>query len=138
MVWQGGQRIGSATVALAVTDHIHSRCQRLLCYTKHVLRLARPFKSVHHDYGQRVRSILLPMTVAEHLDAGLHFDETLFRSGHMKASGDKKAGERLDVPAAQPAASYETRRLFFSLRIFGLRSSHTLILNRGQQFSAVE
>jgi hypothetical protein len=62
------------------------------------------------------------MTVAEDLHARLDLDHTLFSNRHNMAPREEKAGQGLEVSAAQAAAWEKGWRL-------GLRSFHNLILN---------
>ena len=74
MIENGGERVRASTIALVVADYVHSGGERLLRDAEHVLRLARAFESVHDDDGQRAGAIRLPVTMAEDLDGGRHFD----------------------------------------------------------------
>ncbi len=58
---------------------------------------------MHNDEGRRVSPITLPVAVAEDLDAGLKLDHALFSRRQNNATGEEKAGERLQVSAAQAA-----------------------------------
>lgn len=127
MIKHGSKVVGAAAVALVETDDVHSSSQSLFGDAEHVLGIARTFEAVHDDDGESARAIGLPVTVAEHFDAGLDFDEALLGAGQMKAARDHEAGKGLDVSAAEPAARRERTRV---LRC--LRSPHSLILNRRQ------
>jgi len=77
---------------------------------------------VHNDEGQCVSPIILPVAVAEDLDAGLDLDHALFGRRQNNATREEKASERLQVSAAQAAPRQKCWRL-------SLRSPHNLILN---------
>lgn len=76
--------------------------------------------------GQRIPSIWLPVTMAQHTDAGLHFNESFFRRSKMEMAFQKKTGESLNVSAAQTPARHKT---------IGLRILHRLILIEGDERS---
>jgi len=86
---------------------------------------------MHNNDGQRERSVRLPMAMTKYLDARLNFDQPLFGLWQTNASLNQKTCNRLHVPAAQPATWRERTRLLLCLR-----NTHTLILNRSEQFSS--
>jgi hypothetical protein len=56
---------------------------------------------MHNDQRQS-SPILLPVTMAEHGDAGFYFNESPFGFREGDAAVQKKSRERLYMPAAQP------------------------------------
>ena len=57
-------------------------------------------KAMHHDQRQR-SPVFLPVTVAQHRNAGFHFDQALLSCLQVDSPRKKKCGERLRVPAEQ-------------------------------------
>jgi hypothetical protein len=57
---------------------------------------------MNHDQGKSV-VVGLPVTVAKHRNARLHFNQTLLGSGKIDVAREEKCGERLNVSASQPA-----------------------------------
>jgi hypothetical protein len=49
------------------------------------------------------------MTMAQHRDAGFHFDEPLFGCRKVDSPREKKGSEGLHMPAAQPGTRPEDR-----------------------------
>jgi hypothetical protein len=48
--------------------------------------------------------VFLPVTVAQHGNARLHFDQPLFSSRQVNSAREKKRSESLHMPAPQPPA----------------------------------
>jgi len=77
------------------------------------------------------------VAVAEHRDAGLDFDQALFRCRKMKTALEQEAGNGLHMSAAQPGPRREGAHLL--VRLAGrLRSSHALILTRSWELFSTE
>ncbi len=94
--------VHAAAVALVHAHHVHARGQAVPRNSQHVLRFARSLQPMHHDQRQRA-PIFLPVTVTQHRNAGLHFDQTLFGSRRVDSAWEKESSERLHMPAPQPA-----------------------------------
>jgi hypothetical protein len=58
---------------------------------------------MNHDQRKSVW-VGLPVTVAKHGNARLHFNQALLGSGKIDVARKEKCGERLNVSASQPAA----------------------------------
>ncbi len=62
------------------------------------------------------RAVGLPMTMAERLNAGLHFNQSLFRLRKVEPASQEKRPERLEMSSAQEAASSKLRDFDWRLR----------------------
>jgi hypothetical protein len=62
------------------------------------------------------------VTAAEHSDSGLDFDQAVFAWGQGNVTGEKEAGQGLQMAAAEETPRNESR-------CFGLQGRHDLILN---------
>ena len=82
---------------------------------------------MHHDHGERGSPLPLPMTMAEHADAGLDFNQPLFSLFQRKLPREKEASDGLDVSATQEASRPEVDLLH--LDIGSGRCPHLSILN---------
>jgi len=70
---------------------------------------------MHHDQRQRA-PVFLPMTMAQHGNAGFYFDQTFLCGCQIDSPRKKKSPERLHMPAPQPTTRtkdgrHECRRL---------------------------
>jgi hypothetical protein len=77
---------------------------------------------VHNDDCQRILAIALPVTVSEHFDARLDFDQTRLGGWKHDVSREKECGQGLLMSAAQAAPRDKQC-------CPGLRNLHNLILN---------
>jgi len=101
--------IHAAAVALIHKHNVHPSGHPVASHPQHVLRFGRSLKTVHYNQCQRVRAFALPITPAPHLDSQFNLDQPLFRRWQMDAARQQKAGDRLQMSTAQPAARSKRR-----------------------------
>ena len=91
----------------------------------HVARFARALKTVHHDDGQGLAAVRLPMTMAQDLHSGRDLDEAVPRaSAGLLFEVRKNPASVLQMPATEESSRFEDWTV-----ASGLRDSHKLILN---------
>jgi len=62
---------------------------------------------MHYDHSEGKPPLRLPVTMTEHTDAGLDFNQPLFSLFQRKLPGKKETGDGLDVSAPQKASRPE-------------------------------
>lgn len=62
---------------------------------------------MHHNHGQCIRAIVLPVTVAEDPDAGFNLNQPLLSRRDKQSALQEESSQGLLMTAAQPATRAE-------------------------------
>src|SRR5438309_4392618 len=81
MVQREGKLLCASAVPHVHADHVHAPQPSLGTSTDNVIRVARPFQSMHDDYGGNRVAICLPVAQADDLYALFNAEASAFSYG---------------------------------------------------------